>query len=200
MHKKIRILRRASRTPLQAAFSCGSFLIAGTAIIVNAAAAHADDNIEYLKSLKIEDLLRAEIASVSKKPEKLAAAAAAVFVITAADIEWAGARSIPEALRMAPGLQVAQLSANKWLVSARGLGDLFSNKLLVMIDGRSIYPPLISGVFWDNVYKGEEELTYNFPGLLSPADSQADAGYWGGKLLTRWEVERGASSVIFKPI
>lgn len=220
---------------------------------------------------------------------------------------------------MAPGLQVARLSANKWVVSARGFGDLFSNKLLVMIDGRSVYTPLFSGVFWDiqdilmedidrievirgpgatlwganavngviniitkpaeetrgilataatgtrtplaagarigdrigddktkgsyrlyakgdvqdgyvqpggddafdgwqklqsgfradvaagsgssltvqgDVYKGEEELTYNFPGLLSPADSQADARYWGGNLLTRWEVERGASTLI----
>ncbi|RPH43229.1 MAG: TonB-dependent receptor [Planctomycetota bacterium] len=73
----------------------------------------------------------------------------AVFVILPEDIRRSGARSIPEALRMAPGLQVARLDANKWAISSRGFNGRFSNKLLVLMDGRSVYTPLFSGVFWD---------------------------------------------------
>jgi len=109
----------------------------------------ADEKLDYLKSLKIEDLLNTEVTSVSKKPEKLADAPAAIFVITAEDIRRTGVRTIAEALRMAPGIQVARMDANKWAVSARGFNDTFSNKLLVLIDGRSVYTPLFSGVFWD---------------------------------------------------
>lgn len=114
-----------------------------------AAPVSGTENLEYLKSLDIADLLATEITSVSKKPEKLANAAAAAFVITAEDIERTGARNIPEALRMVPGLQVAQITASSWAISARGFTDLFSNKLLVLIDGRSVYTPLFSGVFWE---------------------------------------------------
>ncbi len=109
----------------------------------------ADESLTYLKNLKIEDLLEAEVTSVSKKPEKLVDASAAVFVITADDIRRAGARTIPEALRMAPGIQVAQIDASKWAITSRGFNDTFSNKLLVLVDGRSVYTPLFSGVFWD---------------------------------------------------
>lgn len=109
----------------------------------------SNTDLEYLKSLDIEALLATEITSVSKKPEKLADAAAAVFVITSEDLERTGARSIPEALRMVPGLQVSQVSATRWTISARGFTDTFSNKLLVLMDGRSVYTPLFGGVFWE---------------------------------------------------
>lgn len=109
----------------------------------------ADDTLTYLKSLNIEDLLNAEVTSVSKKSEKLSDAAAAIYIITAEDIRRSGVRTIAEALRMAPGIQVSQFDANKWAVSSRGFNDTFSNKLLVLIDGRSVYTPLFSGVFWD---------------------------------------------------
>jgi iron complex outermembrane receptor protein len=109
----------------------------------------ADDTLTYLKSLKIEDLLEAEVTSVSKKSEKLSDASAAVFVVTAEDIRRSGARTIAEALRLAPGIQVSRFDANKWAVSSRGFNDTFSNKLLVLMDDRSVYTPLFSGVFWD---------------------------------------------------
>ena len=118
-------------------------------ILFHAFALAADDTLSYLKSLKIEDLLEAEVTTVSKKSEKLSDATAAVFVITAEDIHRSGARSIAEALRMAPGIQVSQIDSSKWAVTSRGFNDTFSNKLLVLIDGRSVYTPLFSGVFWD---------------------------------------------------
>ena len=99
--------------------------------------------------LDLEEVLNLEITSVSKKPQTVSQAAAAVFVITADDIRRSGAKVIPEVLRMAPGVQVAQISANTWSVSARGLSGRFANKLLVLMDGRSVYTPSFSGVYWD---------------------------------------------------
>ncbi|HEY0063785.1 MAG TPA: TonB-dependent receptor [Telluria sp.] len=105
-----------------------------------------------IADLSIEDLANIQITSVSKKPERLAAAAASVFVITADDIRRSGAVNIPEALRLAPNLQVAQNNGTSYAISARGMNgsnNSSPNKLLVMIDGRSIYAPLFSGVFWE---------------------------------------------------
>ena len=119
------------------------------AVFSTAGLSWADSELTYLKSLGIEDLLETEVTSVSKKSEKLSDTTAAVFVITADDIRRAGARTIAEALRMAPGIQVSRVDADKWTVSARGFNDTFSNKLLVLIDGRSVYTPLYSGVYWD---------------------------------------------------
>ena len=90
-----------------------------------------------------------EITSVSKKKEKMSEAAAAIFVITQDDIRRSGATSIAEALRMAPGLHVARVTSNEWMITSRGFSSRFANKLLVLIDGRTIYTPLFSGVFWD---------------------------------------------------
>ncbi len=102
-----------------------------------------------LTKLSLEELMNIEVTSVSKQPERLSQAAAAVFVITQDDIRRSGVNSIPEALRMVPGLQVARIDASKWAISSRGFNGMFANKLLVMIDGRSVYTPLFSGVFWD---------------------------------------------------
>jgi iron complex outermembrane receptor protein len=99
--------------------------------------------------MTIEDLANIEITSVSKKSEPLSAAAAAVFVITREDIRRSGANSIPEILRLAPNLQVARVDASQYAISARGFNSTTANKLLVLIDGRSVYTPLFSGVFWD---------------------------------------------------
>ncbi len=108
-----------------------------------------DDKILYLKTLSLEELLRVEVTSVSKKSEELFDAPAAAYVITSEDLRRSGATSIPEALRMVPGLQVAHIDANKWAISSRGFNGWFANKLLVLIDGRSVYTPLYSGVYWD---------------------------------------------------
>ncbi len=91
-----------------------------------------------------------EVVTVSKKPQKLSRSATAIFVITQEDIRRSGVTSIPEALRMVPGIQVARVDANKWAISARGFNGRFSNKLLVLMDGRTVYNPMFAGVLWEN--------------------------------------------------
>ena len=100
--------------------------------------------------LSLEELLQVEVTSASRKTERLHDVAAAVFVISRDDIERSGATSIPDLLSMAPGVSVARLASNRWAVSVRGFNERFSNKLLVLMDGRSIYSPLFSGVMWEN--------------------------------------------------
>src|SRR5580704_5110489 len=102
-----------------------------------------------LTDRSLEDLMNIEVTSVSKKEEKLSRTAAAVFVITQEDIRHSGATNIPDVLRMVPGVDVAQINANKWAVSIRGLNGLYSNELLVLVDGRSVYTQTSGGVFWD---------------------------------------------------
>jgi iron complex outermembrane receptor protein len=102
-----------------------------------------------LKQLSIEDLMHLEVTSVAKGPQRLLQAAAAIQVITADDIRRSGASSIPEALRLADGLQVAQISAHDWAISARGFNANLANKLLVLVDGRAVYTPLYGGVLWN---------------------------------------------------
>lgn len=99
--------------------------------------------------LSLEDLLNTEVVTVSRKPQSLQTTAAAAFVISREDIERAGATSVPEALRLAPGIEVARMANNHWAVTARGFNGRFANKLLVLMDGRSIYSPLFSGVLWE---------------------------------------------------
>jgi iron complex outermembrane receptor protein len=117
---------------------------------------YADDapNIAELANLSIEQLGDVEITSVSKTAQPLSDAAAAVYVITHDDIMRSGATSIPEILRLAPNLQVAQTSPSTYVITARGFSgnssaQNFSDKLLVLIDGRSVYNPLFSGMYWD---------------------------------------------------
>ena len=102
-----------------------------------------------LFDLSIEELVSLEVTSVSRRAEPLADATSAVFVITRDDIERHGIRSIPDALRLAPGLSVTQIDANKWAIGSRGLSGRYANKLLVLMDGRLLYTPAFSGVYWD---------------------------------------------------
>jgi iron complex outermembrane recepter protein len=102
-----------------------------------------------LKQLSLEQLMDIEVTSVSKRPEKLTETASAIQVITGEAIRRSGATSLPEALRLAPNLQVAQVNSSQWAISARGFTNVLSNKLLVLIDGRTVYTPLYAGVFWD---------------------------------------------------
>lgn len=90
-----------------------------------------------------------DVTTVSRRPEKLSASASAIQIISGEDIRRSGASSIAEALRLAPNLQVAQVNASQWAVSARGFNNVLANKLLVLIDGRTVYTPLYAGVFWD---------------------------------------------------
>src|ERR1700688_2857578 len=102
-----------------------------------------------LTGRSIEDLMNIEVTSVSKKEEKLSRTAAAIFVITAEDVRRSGDTNIPDLLRMVPGLDVAQINGSTWAISSRGFNDQIANKLLVLIDGRTVYSPLFNGVFWD---------------------------------------------------
>src|SRR5437764_13086655 len=102
-----------------------------------------------LKKLSIEQLMSVEVTSVSKRPERLSQTASAIQVITQDDIRRSGAASLAEALRLASNLQVAQIDSRQWAISARGFNSTAANKLLVLIDGRTVYTPLFSGVFWD---------------------------------------------------
>src|SRR5437773_6592474 len=104
---------------------------------------------DSLKKLSIEQLLSVEVTSVSKRPERLAQVASAIQVITQDDIRRSGAASLAEALRLASNLQVAQIDSRQWAIGARGFNSTAANKLLVLIDGRTVYTPLFSGVFWD---------------------------------------------------
>lgn len=102
-----------------------------------------------LLNLPLEDLLKIEISSASRKVQQVQDVAAAVFVISRDDIARSGASSIPEVLRLAPGVEVARIANNRWAVSIRGFNGRFANKLLVLKDGRSVYSPLFSGVLWE---------------------------------------------------
>jgi iron complex outermembrane receptor protein len=102
-----------------------------------------------LASLDLEELARIKITSVSRKPESLGTVAASVHVLTRDDIRRSAATSLPEVLRLVPGLQVARASSREWGIGARGFNNASSDKLLVLVDGRAIYSPVFAGVFWD---------------------------------------------------
>ena len=113
------------------------------------AVAAQESAIPDYKRLSLADLMDIEVVSVSRRPEKLSTAASAIQVITNDDIRRSGATSLPEALRLASNLNVAQKGSQGWAISARGFNTELGNKMLVMIDGRTVYSPLLSGVFWD---------------------------------------------------
>ncbi|HET9252486.1 MAG TPA: TonB-dependent receptor [Candidatus Eisenbacteria bacterium] len=108
-----------------------------------------DTRTASLADLTLEQLSSIVVTLVSRRDETLADAAASVFVITSEDIRRSGVTSLPEALRLAPNLQVAREDANRYAISARGFNSVLANKMLVMIDGRTVYSPLFSGVFWE---------------------------------------------------
>ena len=104
---------------------------------------------EDLTNLSLDSLMNIQVTSVSKRAENLSEAAAAAYVLTGDEIRRSGVRSLPEALRLVPGLTVAQVDAHTWAVAARGFNGTVSDKLEVLLDGRSLYTPFFSGVFWD---------------------------------------------------
>jgi iron complex outermembrane recepter protein len=115
--------------------------------------AHAEQNdeklVQELNQMSLEQLGNVQITSVDKDPQSVLKTPAAVYVITQDDIRRSGATSLPEALRLAPGVEVARIDADHWSVAIRGFAGQFSKYLLVLIDGRSVYTPLFSGVYWD---------------------------------------------------
>ncbi len=112
-------------------------------------AAEPADRSEDLTNLSLDDLMNLQVTSVSKKEQTLSKAGAAVYVISQEDIRRSGMMNIPDLLRMVPGVNVARLDANSWAISIRGFNDRYSNKVLVLIDGRSVYSGVFSGVYWD---------------------------------------------------
>jgi iron complex outermembrane receptor protein len=141
-HARGQLVRRGALT------ACA---VAGLAIAVVARADVAPTNGTFwgLADLGIEQLANLEVTSVSKKEQRLADAPAAIFVLNNNDLRRSGASTIADALRLVPGMQVAAIDSGNWAVSARGFNQQFANKLLVMIDGRTVYSPLFSGVYWD---------------------------------------------------
>lgn len=136
--------RRSSRGPVPAANAFAAWF--ATLFPVLAVAQPLDLDI---KRLTLEELMNLDVYSVSRKLESVRGAAAAIYVLTAEDIRRSRVTSVPEALRLVPGVQVARLDANKYAVSIRGMNARTANKLLVLIDGRTIYDPLFSGVLWE---------------------------------------------------
>jgi iron complex outermembrane receptor protein len=133
------------RKPFIGACACSLFFLGSPALLAQ------NLDADEILGLGIEALMNIEIVSASKYRQPLSDAASAVFVITQEDIRRSGAANIPEALRLAPGLQVARLDASRYAITARGFNGRFANKLLVLMDGRSIYTPTFSGVYWENL-------------------------------------------------
>jgi iron complex outermembrane recepter protein len=121
-----------------------------TGQVVRAQAVSSDQKPgENLKQLSLEQLGNVEVTTASKEPEEVWKTAAAIYVITQEDIRRSGATSIPELLRLVPGVEVARIDSDHWSVGIRGFGSEFSKSVLVLIDGRSVYTPLFAGVYWD---------------------------------------------------
>jgi iron complex outermembrane receptor protein len=129
---------------LMRALACELMLALSAIIAAQAQSAQTD-----LTALNIEDLMNVDVTSAGKKQQKLSNVPAAIFVISREDIRRSGALNIPDLLRMVPGLEVAQVNPSTWAISARGFNGQYADKLLVLIDGRTVYTPTFSGVFWD---------------------------------------------------
>ncbi len=132
---------------------CGTFprLIAAIVILLAARSGVAAESTQALTNapeLSLEQLINLDVTSVSKKDTKLSQSPAAISVITQEDIERSGATTIPDALRMVPGVDVAQINSSTWAVSARGFNSQYADKLLVLVDGRSVYNNAFAGVVW----------------------------------------------------
>lgn len=132
-------------------------LAVGAALLLTMSAApipatlaqETESDFDTLMDLSLEALLDIEVTTVSRRGQSLSSAPAAAFVISQSDIRRSGAQSIPDLLRIVPGINVAQIDGNKWAITARGTNGRVAGKLLVLMDGRTVYSPLFSGVFWD---------------------------------------------------
>lgn len=188
-------------------------VVAGLAVIIwmCPASAYSQPPKPDLSQLTIEDLMNIEITSVSRKEQRVLDVAAAIFVITRDDIRRSGMTSIPDLLRMVPGVNVARVNGGLWAVTVRGFNNLYANKLQVLIDGRSVYNRVFSGVTWDSqdlvlddidrieVIRGPSAATWGanaVNGVINivtraAADTQGgfvrvDAGRMGGQLAMRY--------------
>src|SRR4051794_22287305 len=126
-------------------------LVFAAVIVAMARPARADERPAHrdLAELSLQELLDVEVTSVLRKPERRSLSAAAVYVLTADDMRKAGVLTIPDALRLVPGVEVAKIDANKWAIGVRGFASRLSRAVLVMIDGRTVYSPLFAGTYWE---------------------------------------------------
>src|SRR6202049_4578379 len=125
-------------------------LLAGMVPVSWGSATETSETTEgRLTQVSLEQLGQIEVTTASKRPVKVSQTPAAIYVVTQDDIRRSGATSIPEVLRLVPGVQVARINSNSWSVAIRGFGSAFSKSVLVLIDGRSVYTPLFAGVYWD---------------------------------------------------
>jgi iron complex outermembrane receptor protein len=136
---------------------------ASSLALLSSAALHAQEGARSstdLTELSLEDLMQVDVVvtSAARHEQPISRTPAAVFVLTAQDIERSGATSFPEVLRLVPGVDVARLDSNRWAISIRGFNNQFANKILVLVDGRSIYTPLFSGTLWDTADLPLEEI------------------------------------------
>lgn len=138
-------------TSLRVASTLGIGLSISFGTAVGAEPSNGDEQaLANLGRFDLETLLNLEVTSASKKEQKLSDTSAAIYVITSEDIRKSGITTLPEVFRMVPGMQVARVNANQWAISSRGFNDSYSNKLLVMVDGRTVYSPSFGGVFWSD--------------------------------------------------
>lgn len=131
------------------------FLVVAQATATGVCAQSSGASIE---DLTLEEILQASVTSVAKRPQRVEESAAAVFVISREDIRRSGVTTLPELFRMVPGMEVADLASGNAAVTARGFNGRFSNKLLVLIDGRAIYLSTLSGVLWDQQLPPVEDI------------------------------------------
>jgi iron complex outermembrane recepter protein len=124
-------------------------VVAALSLTLTLQAASARGQSADLSTVNLEDLMKIHVTSVSKKEQQLFGTPSAIFVLTNETIRRSGATTIPDALRLVPGVQVAQIDGNKWAITVRGFNGLWANKLLVLIDGRVVYTPVSGGVYWD---------------------------------------------------
>jgi iron complex outermembrane recepter protein len=136
--------------------TCSAIVVVLAVALVPAVAGAQDASPDWMRGL--DELMAMQVTTVARKEQRLVDTAAAVYVLTKEEIRRSGLRTVPDLLRLVPGLHVAQQDGNKWAVSARGMNGRFANKLLVMIDGRSIYTPYFAGVFWDSIDVAVEDI------------------------------------------
>src|SRR6266849_5349428 len=140
---------RSIRRGAIASIATSLMLLTGLVTDSHADSAQTDPTAaQRLTHVSLEDLGQIEVTTTSKVPVKATRTPAAIYVITQEDIRRSGATSIPEALRLAPGVEVAQVDSNTWSLGVRGFESTLSRSVLVLIDGRSVYTPLFAGVYW----------------------------------------------------
>src|SRR5690349_5405950 len=131
------------------AIACRAAVLGLLLIVPLSTPSTAQQTPSDLGEMSIEQLMQIKVISAGKKEQPLVDTAAAVYVITQEEIRRSGVTSVPEALRLAPGVQVARISGNAWAITVRGFNYRYPDKLLVLVDGRTVYSPIFSGVFWE---------------------------------------------------